>query len=221
MVGINLALARRDKGMTQAQLAEASGVSQQLISQIERGVNGSTKHLQHLAKTLGVDIATIDPSFAPQIGFEESRAATTHEGPTRKSALITVFDVSASAGYGAIVDTHEEPSHTLAFPPDYLKKLTRSDPRHLAIIGVKGDSMAPTLNDDDIVMLDSSKTNLSYDGLFVLQFGDALHVKRVTRSAVPGNVTIISDNRAIYPPQEWPLDEIKVIGKVIWTGGKV
>lgn len=136
------------------------------------------------------------------------------------AALVSVFDVQASAGPGAVVDDYEAVTHSLAFPPDYLCKLTRSHPRNLAIISVKGDSMDPTLRDDDIVMLDMSKTNLSYDGLFVLRFGDALHVKRVARCPEPGHITIVSDNPRV-PPQNYPLDEITVIGKVIWGGGKM
>jgi phage repressor protein C with HTH and peptisase S24 domain len=77
------------------------------------------------------------------------------------------------------------PESTQQFSPDYLGKLTRSKPGNLAIISVKGESMALTLHDDDIVMLDTAKTNLDYDGLFVLRFGETLHVKRVTRSPRP------------------------------------
>lgn len=55
----------------------------------------------------------------------------------------------------------------------------------------------------------------------MLQIEDALHIKRVTRSVQEGHITIISDNKALYPAQEWPSDRVKVVGKVIWKGGKV
>ena len=135
--------------------------------------------------------------------------------------LVKVFDVHASAGDGMFALTEDHAS-SLAFPKGYLQWLTRANPRDLAIIGVKGDSMLPTLADDDIVMLDTSKTDLSYDGLFVIRDnGDALLVKRVGRATKPGHVTIISDNRALYDPVEKALSDIHVIGKVIWSGGKV
>ena len=140
--------------------------------------------------------------------------------PPNGSSLVPVYDVAASAGPGSHVGEYEAVSHSLAFPPDYLSKLTRSHPKNLAIISVKGDSMTPTLKDDDIVMLDMSKTNLSYDGLFVLRFGDALHVKRVARSAKPDHITIVSDNERV-PAQDYPASEVQVIGKVIWGGGKM
>ncbi len=130
-----------------------------------------------------------------------------------------MYDVEASAGNGTVVES-EAPVFSLAFPPAYLRRLTGSDPRNLAIISVKGDSMEPTLLDDDIVLLDSSKTNLSFDGLFVLKFDDTLHVKRVTRSPKKGHITIISDNRQ-YPTQEYLTAEVTAVGKVLWYGRKV
>jgi phage repressor protein C with HTH and peptisase S24 domain len=135
--------------------------------------------------------------------------------------LITVYDVAASAGPGMLVENEDLAAYSLAFPPNYLEKLTRSNPNNLAIISIKGESMAPTLHDDDIVLLDTSKRSLDYDGLFVLRFGDTLHVKRVTRSPRRGYIKIISDNSAFYPAEDWPEKEVWVVGKVIWKGGKV
>ncbi len=143
-----------------------------------------------------------------------------HSGPPG-TALVAVYDISASAGGGALVQDYEAVSHSLAFPPDYLSRLTRSNPKNLAIISVKGDSMVPTLHDDDIVMLDHSKTSLAYDGLFVVRFWDALHVKRISRGSRADTILIISDNKEHYPPQELPAEEVQVIGKVIWGGGKM
>jgi phage repressor protein C with HTH and peptisase S24 domain len=135
--------------------------------------------------------------------------------------LVPVYDVCASAGDGVFVSS-EEQIDSMAFPAGYLRWLTRANPRDLAIIGVKGDSMHPTLADDDVVMLDRSKRDLSYDGLFVIRDnGDALLVKRIGRAKTPGHVTMISDNRALYDPVEKALTDIEVIGKVIWAGGKV
>ncbi|BBU58536.1 hypothetical protein KU6B_48010 [Mameliella alba] len=140
--------------------------------------------------------------------------------PENGSTLVPVYDVHASAGGGAI--NHEEPEvYSLAFPPSYLKKLTSSSPGNLAIISVKGESMEPTLLDDDIVLLDASKTNLSYDGLFVLRFDDALHVKRVGRAPKKGHVTIISDNKDLYPPMLMSSEEVEAVGKVLWYGRRV
>ena len=153
------------------------------------------------------------------IGDEEDAIrAIKNFTPSPEGTMIDVYDVMASAGHGALVDS-ENIIERLSFPPDYLDRLTRTHPRHLKIIGVKGDSMEPTLKDDDVVMLDTTKTSLDFDGLFVLRWGDALHVKRIGRAS-NGSVRIISDNKENYPPMELPRSEIEVVGKVIWMGKK-
>lgn len=59
----NLKRIRKQRGFSQAQLAEASGVAQQLISQIENGKNNSTKRLPELAKALGCAVHDIDENY--------------------------------------------------------------------------------------------------------------------------------------------------------------
>jgi phage repressor protein C with HTH and peptisase S24 domain len=142
------------------------------------------------------------------------------DAPPSDRDLVPVYAVQASAGPGALV-SEEYQEYSLAFPPSYLKTLTSSSPKNLSIISVKGESMEPTLLDNDIVLLDLSKTNLSYDGLFVIRFDDALHVKRVGRSPKKGHITIISDNKDLYPPMTAAVADLEPVGRVLWYGRKV
>ena len=55
-----LAEARRENGMTQAQLAEASGVHRVTISRLESGkVSANVETLGKLAKALGVQVGDL------------------------------------------------------------------------------------------------------------------------------------------------------------------
>jgi phage repressor protein C with HTH and peptisase S24 domain len=140
---------------------------------------------------------------------------------TTPATLVPVYNVQASAGHGVVVED-EYVASQISFPPGYLQAITRANPRDLAIIEVKGDSMAPNLNHNDVVMLDVSKRDLPYDGLFVLRDnGSGLLVKRIGRAGRSGFVMIISDNNNLYPPIERAMKDIEVVGKVIWMGRKV
>lgn len=56
LVGRNLARIRRQKGLTQEELAEISGFSQQYLSGLERGArNPTVVTLYELAQALGVN----------------------------------------------------------------------------------------------------------------------------------------------------------------------
>ncbi len=66
-VGENLKRIRALKKMSQASLASAAGVSQQLISQLEMGKNESTKELPAIAFALGVGVHEIDEAYTPDV----------------------------------------------------------------------------------------------------------------------------------------------------------
>ena len=104
----------------------------------------------------------------------------------------------------------------LALSPRYIEDLTGSDPDALAIMRVTGEAMAQTLLPDDLVMIDTAKTNTDFDGLFAFRFGEAVHIKRVARAPDPSRFIAISDNRAGSPPVEYGKGDVEVVGRVVW-----
>jgi phage repressor protein C with HTH and peptisase S24 domain len=141
----------------------------------------------------------------------------------RPNGLVSVVRqaVTVSAGPGSLV-TEELGKPYFGFDERWLKALTSSPPDRLSIVRVEGDSMAPTLNAGDDILVDlGDAADRLRDGIYVLRIDDALVVKRLALNPVGRRVTIQSDNAA-YP--DWPdcgLDEINCIGRVIWAGRKV
>jgi len=129
--------------------------------------------------------------------------------------------VSVSAGPGALVN-EELGKPYFAFDERWLKALTATPPANLSIIRVEGDSMSPTLNAGDEILVDLGDcAERLRDGIYVLRVDDALVVKRLALNPLGRRVTVQSDNPA-YP--DWPdcsLEEINCIGRVIWAGRKV
>lgn len=194
-------------------LAKMSGLSSTTLT---RPLDDDSGHPHRLSRTT---IEKIEAATGiPFHGDDIARVENGEDGPDGHK-LVPVYDVQASAGFGALVD-YEEQTHSLAFPPDYLRKLTAGSPKDLVIISTKGDSMEPTLLDDDIVLVDTSKTHMGFEGMFVLRHNDTLLVKRAGMAARPGHVMLISDNKA-YPPVEAELANLTVVGKVLWYGRKV
>jgi phage repressor protein C with HTH and peptisase S24 domain len=139
------------------------------------------------------------------------------------SGLVSVerHPIAVSAGPGAIV-SEELGKPYFAFDERWLKALTASGPGKLSIVRVEGDSMAPTLNAGDDILVDlGDAADQLRDGIYVLRIDDALVVKRLALNPVGGRVTVQSDNPT-YP--DWPdygLDDINPIGRVIWSGRRV
>jgi hypothetical protein len=129
--------------------------------------------------------------------------------------------VTVSAGPGAVV-TEELGKPYFAFDERWLKALTPSQPSKLSIVRVDGDSMAPTLNAGDEILVDlGDSAGRLRDGIYVLRIDDAVVVKRLALNPTGRRVTVQSDNPA-YP--DWPdcsLDQINCIGRVIWAGRRI
>jgi phage repressor protein C with HTH and peptisase S24 domain len=129
--------------------------------------------------------------------------------------------VEASAGPGRVAG-EERARPYFAFDERWLKALTASAPSNLSIIRVEGDSMAPTLNAGDDILVDTGDSmERLRDGIYVLRADDVLVVKRLAIHPTGRRVTVQSDNPA-YP--DWPdcdLDAVHCIGRVIWAGRKI
>jgi phage repressor protein C with HTH and peptisase S24 domain len=145
------------------------------------------------------------------------------EEPSPTPGLLSVkrHPVRVSAGPGAIVG-EEFGKPCFAFDERWLKALTASSPASLSIVRVEGDSMAPTLNAGDDILVDlGDAADRLRDGIYVLRIDDALVVKRLALNPLGRRVTVQSDNPAY---SDWPdcrLDEINCIGRVIWSGRRI
>ena len=129
--------------------------------------------------------------------------------------------VRASAGPGALPGG-ETGKPYLAFHPQWLKGVTGSRADELSIIRVEGDSMAPTLNTGDDILVDlADGAERLRDGIYVLRVDGALLVKRLAIHPVGRRVTVQSDNPAYSDMPDCGLDEIECIGRVIWAGRKI
>jgi phage repressor protein C with HTH and peptisase S24 domain len=126
------------------------------------------------------------------------------------------LDLGASAGPGRLAGD-EAAFDTFRFSRRWLAEqgLERAQ---LSAITVEGDSMEPLLNDGDEILVDCTPRPLR-DGMHVVRVGEALMVKRVA-SAGPGRIALLSQNLA-YPPVEVAVDEVAIIGRVVWKGGRV
>jgi phage repressor protein C with HTH and peptisase S24 domain len=161
--------------------------------------------------------------LARYFSISESLLGGPADDGTGPNGLVSVkrHPVFVSAGPGAVV-TEELGKAYFGFEELWLKGLTQSAPANLSIVRVEGDSMSPTLNAGDDILIDlGDAAERLRDGIYVLRIDDALVVKRLALNPVGRRVTIQSDNPA-YP--DWPdcgLSEINCIGRVIWSGRKI
>jgi hypothetical protein len=161
--------------------------------------------------------------LARHFGVAESLLGGWADGSETNAGMIPVSrsPVRGMSGPGAI-PVGEEGQPYFAFDRRWLKTLTGATADHLSIIRVEGDSMAPTLNDGDDILIDRRDAGEPLrDGIYVLKVDERLLVKRLAVHPMGRHVTVQSDNPA-YP--DWPDCELKTIncvGRVIWAGRKL
>ena len=158
--------------------------------------------------------------LARYFGVEESLLG----GPTASAAksgirLIPKLAVGASAGPGAIPG-RETLAGKIGFDEKWLRK-QGLDPSRLSLIQVDGDSMSPTLNHGDEIMVDNRAALTPVrDGIHVIRLDDVLMVKRLANGP-GGRLSVLSDNPA-YPG--WPDVDgaaVTIIGRVVWAGRRL
>ncbi|BBB07425.1 S24 family peptidase [Sphingopyxis sp. EG6] len=204
-----------DKGIDYARLSQVIGRNPAYIQQYIK--RGSPRRLAEqdrarIAAYLGVSEALL--------GGPVQRVATPARMRGPGMILVPKLAIGASAGAGASVEG-EAIEGEVAFDPKWLRDLG-ADPRALSIIRVEGDSMAPTLNDGDDILVDGGDAAARLrDGIYVLRMDDVLMVKRVARAPGPGRISVISDNPHYRSWDDLPMTSLQLVGRVVWTGRRV
>ncbi|MBL8652037.1 MAG: helix-turn-helix transcriptional regulator [Sphingopyxis sp.] len=205
----------RDRGVDYARLSEKIGRNPAYIQQYIK--RGSPRRLAEedrarIAAFLGVPEA--------MLGGPVQRIAAPARGRASDMVLVPKLAIGASAGAGASIDG-EPVEGAVAFDPKWLRGLG-ADARALSIIRVEGDSMAPTLNDGDDILVDGGDAvGRLRDGIYVLRMDDVLMVKRVARAPGPGRISVISDNVQYRSWDDLPMTAVQLVGRVVWTGRRV
>ena len=145
------------------------------------------------------------------------------EGRPLLSEMIMVpfLDGVASAGSGSMV---EEELTTGFLPIDYhwlRRNLGVTQTSNLTAITIDGDSMLPTLQADDQVLVDCGQRQPVDRGIFVIRHENALHVKRLRKSQGDAEWAVICDNPEY---QGWNIDEgteSQILGRVIWVSRRL
>jgi phage repressor protein C with HTH and peptisase S24 domain len=205
----------RERGASLAGLSELLGKNASYLQQFIR--KGSPKKLDEEDRRTLAEFFGVAES---ELGGREDISHGPHDSRRREVrgewVEVPRLPLGASAGPGA-VSAEEIPFDAFRFSRRWLRE-QGLEPGQLSAITVAGDSMEPLLRDGDEILVDRTPRALR-DGIHVVRLGDALMVKRVAQAGA-GRITLLSQNLA-YPPVEVVADEVEIVGRVVWKGGRV
>jgi SOS-response transcriptional repressor LexA len=221
------ALAKEVGGV--AALAEKLGRTEAQISQWihgsllpsgkRRGMRSETARFieQRTGKPLGwLDTDHTQSATAVHPVMEPSAAYL--QNADKDAIPVPVLANAASMGPGSELLSEDVVAGTLLLTKSFvLYRVQPSSPSALRFLHAYGDSMSPTLNSGDIVLVDTGITAIDIDGVYVLEAHGRLFIKRV-RQRLDGSYEISSDNPAHKTVDV--LDgshEVRVIGRVLWA----
>lgn len=202
----------RERRASLSSLSEMLGRNPAYLQQfIKRGTPRKLEEgdRRKLARFFGVDEAELS-------GVKDNSYAGA--AAPQRFAYIEVprIAVGASAGPGALADG-EAPFDAFRFSRRWLAE-QGLEGAQLSAITVEGDSMQPLLNDGDEILVDTAPRPFR-DGIHVVRMADTLLVKRVA-SAGGGQLALLSQNLA-YPPVQVAAEDVEIIGRVVWKGGRI
>lgn len=183
-------------------------ISQQVVSKFEQG---NTKRMPVWAH------------FVPQ-------ALHVNDGESKEDpyldtgladAVVSVRRLPTYAGMGG-GGTGEGDEDVVAFSRDLIERELRAHADDLLAMIAEGNSMEPDFKGGDQILVDTRRKSLAQPGAFCLWDGDGHVIKFIEKvpGSEPPRIRIISLN-PIYLPHERLLEEINLIGRVIWYGRRV
>ena len=131
-----------------------------------------------------------------------------HYDTTRQ---VEVVELAAAAGDGSTVLDENVTGH-LAFQRSWLER-HKLDPTQCVVIGVRGESMEPTLPDGCSILVNRARRKRLTGHIYLLRTDDGIVVKRLDRGE-DGKWRLQSDHPS-WPSALWS-DTCEIIGEVRW-----
>ena len=187
-----------------------------------------TSRISELSEALGVSPTTIRTwrgrNKIPASAFRKAELSIQNDSNVKTDTRISLpfYEISASAGGGALVEV-EEQANLISFEPEWLNKEIGVNANDVFLMLVDGDSMYPTLKNGAMIMVNKHFNGLS-DGIYVMRHEQNLLVKRL--QMLPNGIIKVKSDNSLYEPWEINKEnldgtDIEIIGRVVWSGQRM
>ena len=214
----NLAKAMEKAGLNQSELAHRVGMKQPSIARLLTGETKTTRALDRIASTLKTSPAylrgeTDDPSPNPALQDRQIEWRGPPMQPAADIVELEEFDVSFGLGSSFIHDVPVTGTKRV-FSRAWIRQFTQSPLEYLFFATGTGDSMVPTIQDADVVLIDSyDRTPRFADKIWAVELGGLGAIKRLRPTRDGTGMKLISSNPEV--PEEVAYDdEMRIVGRV-------
>ena len=200
---------------TQQQLADFAGVSKGLVGQWFNGSTGlGAKPLSAFDKKTSFSINWLADGTGDKYKTHVLPAITESESEDR--IRFPRLNAEATCGAaGTINDHYIEVVDYVTVAAAWAREKLGGNLNKIKVITAHGDSMEPTIENGDVMFVDTAVEAFEGDGLYLLWYIDGLKAKRL-QSTVGGGLMIISDNSSYRTEtvRGEDLNAVHIIGRI-------
>ncbi len=200
---------------TQQQLADFAGVSKGLVGQWFNGSTGlGAKPLSAFDKKTRFSINWLTEGTGDKYKTHVLPAITESESEDR--IRFPRLNAEATCGAaGTINDHYIEVVDYVTVAAAWAREKLGGNLNKIQVITAHGDSMEPTIENGDVMFVDTAVEAFEGDGLYLLWYIDGLKAKRL-QSTVGGGLMIISDNSSYRTEtvRGEDLNAVHIIGRI-------
>lgn len=206
-----------ESGKKKIEIAKYIGVASSAITQWVKGetVNIKLENLYKLAEITG-----FNPEWIA-IGTGNERPEASDIPSEDDYAVIEQFTAKCAAGKGYLND-HVEVKGGMAFKRSWLERMGLN-PEHCSVLETSGQSMEPSINDGEIVLINHHDISLKDGKIYLLRRYDGeIIIKRLVKSMSGWLIRSDNADKMKYPDEtisNSEIEQIEIIGRVVWHGG--
>jgi phage repressor protein C with HTH and peptisase S24 domain len=209
---------------SQSELARVLGIGRQAVTDAKKRSHIPADWYLYLCRKYGLNPQWLESGLGTMYIAGQGDSAPVRDpsvpgADPEEFAYVPKVRARLSAGGGSLV-VDEAIETYYAFRHAWLRR--KGQISQMRLMRVTGDSMEPTLRDEDVVLIDLSQIETYAGKIYAVGIDEEIVVKRLDKK--PGKLVLVSDNRQLYPPLEVTLDEnsnVRVIGRVIWMSRDV
>lgn len=153
--------------------------------------------------------ATLDGLGIPGRSLEKLASADS------EIVMVPLAEARLSAGHGSFEVSDDVKDHC-PFQATFLHR--KGNTAQMVVMAVSGDSMSPTIEDGDLVLIDQSQIEPVPGKIFAVSVEGMIYLKRV--NAKPGQLVMTSDNEDYEPlivdTRGDLADTVRIIGRAVW-----
>ena len=202
----------------QKNLADAIGKSPAQLNQWLNGYrNLSDGMALQIERTLGLPWGWLNSSDKVPLSLLDKNRSSENlsDDPSDDHIRFERLDVIAALGDGYINNETAEVVDFVHVDKAWAREKLGGNLSRIQVITARGDSMQGTIEDGDVLFVDTSVHSFEGEGIYLLSFADGLKAKRL-QASVGGGLLVISDN-PLYRTETIEgegLEKLTICGKV-------